>query len=70
VVRLGSSSKGEGMELTCRVCVSVVGVREGGLRGRRNSEEKAYSEKYAKGVRGPDGLMKAIVARGGGGPAW
>jgi hypothetical protein len=26
------------------------GVREGGLRRRRNSEEKAYSKKYTKGM--------------------
>jgi hypothetical protein len=47
----GSSGGGQGMELICGACVSVAGVREGDLRERCISEEKAYSEKYAKGAR-------------------
>jgi hypothetical protein len=58
----GRAAEGRGIELTCRARVSAVRMREGDLHGRRNSVEKAYSEKYAKGTRGPDGPMKDVVA--------
>jgi hypothetical protein len=41
---------GEWMELTCGARMSVAGVGEGSLHGRRNFEEIVYSEKCAKGV--------------------
>jgi hypothetical protein len=56
-------------ELTGRARALVRGEREGVEDGRRESKKKMYSMKYAKGARGPSGLMRGTTACERGGPA-
>jgi hypothetical protein len=57
-----SAHTGWERELIGGACVSVRGEREGAEDGRRESNRKAYSGEYAKGVHGPSRPMRGMMA--------
>jgi hypothetical protein len=60
----GATRVGAGWEreLTSRAHALARGEREGAENGSCESKKRTYSVKYAKGARGPSGLMRGTTA--------